>query len=333
MKSYAVRPISTLQYILVISTFQISVGFLSLPRDLAKQAGTDGWLAIPIGWAGATVASLAIVRVMTYNPDGTILDLIKRYMGVWAAKAAAAVFFVYFLILGYDGYIISSLVVKLWLLPTTYVYLLTLLMLIPTFQIGQHGLQVLGRYSEIVALLSLWVPLIYITTLRYAHWLNLLPVFKEGVAPVLSAAKTMVYPMLGIILAFFLYPHLVKKQKAASAIVISNTISCIAYLAITLICFVYYSPDEITDFNNPVITIMKTIEFRFMERVEVPFIAFYLFIFSCIWIPSMYIASYCSAWLLGKGNERRHLAVLCVAIFLSVVFYRPSFMEVERLNN
>lgn len=332
MKSYSVRPVTTLQFVLVISGFQVSVAFLSLPRDLARNAGTDGWIAILIGWAVATVAALVIARVMKYNPDGTILELTQRYMGKRAAQLAAILFWAYFLTLAYDGFITAGLIIKLWLLPSTYIYVITLLLLLPTFQIGQHGLQIIGRYAEMVALLSAWLPIIYIFTLRHARWLNLLPVLKEGWLPVLSSLRFMIFPMLGMVLAFFLYPHLEKKEKAASAIIWSNTASCTVYLAITIICFVYYSPDEMSDFNQPVISIMKSVEFKFMERVEVPFIAFYLFIFSCIWIPAMYICSYCTAWLTGKGTERGHLAVWCAVIFIAIFVYRPRYMDVDRLN-
>lgn len=326
------RPVTMLQFILIISTFQISVAFLSLPRELARHAGTDGWLVIFLGWGLATLASIAIVKVMRYNPNSSILELIQRYIGVWAAKVAAFIFMAYYLLLAYDGYMIASLVIKLWLLPSTYIYILVLLLLIPTFQIAQHGFQAIGRYSEIVTMLSVWIPFIYVSTLSHAHWLYLLPIFKEGWFPVLSSIKFMIYPMLGIGLVLFLYPHLVNKEKALPAMMISNTLTCIVYLGITLICYVYFSPDEIGEYNDPVISIMKSIEFQFIERVEVLFIAFYLFVFSCIWIPSMYLVSKCSASLMGKGQERYHLAVWCVVIEISFFLYRPSFIESAQIN-
>lgn len=327
------RPVSMLQFTLIISAFQISVAFLSLPRELARQAGTDGWIAIFLGWGMATLASVALVKVMKNSPTGSILDLIQRFAGVWASKIAAIIFIAYYLLLAYDGFIIASLVIKLWLLPSTYIYILVLLLLIPTYQIAQHGFQAIGRYCEIVALISIWIPFVYLSTLRHAHWLYLLPVIKEGWLPVLATAKIMFYPLLGIGLVFFIYPHLVKKEKALKAMVISNTLTCLVYLAITLVCYVYYSPDEIGDFNEPVISIMKSIELQFIERIEVPFIAFYLFMFSCIWIPSMHLVSMNSAWLLGKSRERGHLVVWCLAIAVGFFIYRPSFMDAARVNN
>lgn len=328
-----IRQVSMLQFVLIISAFQISVAFLSIPRELARLAGSDGWIAIFFGWGLASAAAVAIVKVMKYSPNSSILELMQKYMGVWGARIAAIVFIAYYLLLAYDGYMIASLVIKLWLLPSTYTYVLVLLMLIPTFQIAQHGFQAIGRYSEIVAMISIWIPFVYLSTLRHAHWLYLLPILKEGWIPVLSSVKTMIYPMLGIGLIFFLYPHLVNKDKALPAVIISNTLTCLVYLGITIICYVYFSPDEIGKFNDPVISIMKSVEFEFIERVEVPFIAVYLFVFSCIWIPSMYIVSSNSAWLLGKGSDRTHLAVWSILMLIGFFFYRPSFFDAAIIND
>ncbi|MGG3281037.1 GerAB/ArcD/ProY family transporter [Paenibacillus solani] len=327
------RPVSTLQFTLMVSAFQISVAFLSLPRELARQAGTDGWIAIFFGWGMATLASVALVKLMKNSPNGSILELIQRYMGVWASKMAAFIFMAYYLLLAYDGFMIASLVMKLWLLPSTYIYVIVLLLLIPTYQIAQHGFQAIGRYCEIVTLISIWIPFVYLSTLRHARWLYLLPVLKEGWLPVLSTVKIIFFPMLGIGLVFFIYPHLVNKEKALKAMVISNTLTCLVYLGITLVCFVYFSPDEIGEFNDPVISIMKSIELQFIERVEVPFIAFYLFVFSCVWIPSMHLVSMNSAWLLGRGGERGSLVVWCFAVAVSFFIYKPSFIDAARVNN
>ncbi|MEK4435968.1 GerAB/ArcD/ProY family transporter [Paenibacillus sp. FSL K6-2862] len=331
MKTY--RPITTLQFILIISTFQISVAFLALPRELARHAGTDGWMTVFLGWGLAMLASMAMVKLMKHSPDNTILELVQRYMGRWAAKLVTLLFMIYFLLLAYDGYAVATLVIKLWLMPTTLIYILAFLLLIPTYQIAQHGFQVIGRYTEIVSMLSMWIPLVYVSTLNRAHWLYLLPLFKEGWLPIFTSIKIMIYPLLGIVLVLFLYPHLVKKEKAMTAMVISNSLTCLAYLGITIICFVYFSPDEIGEYNDPVISILKSIEFQFIERVEVLFIAFYLFIFSCIWIPSMHIVSRCSASLLGKGKDNIHLAVWCIVIQISFFIYRPSFMAAGQINN
>ncbi|MDQ8737051.1 GerAB/ArcD/ProY family transporter [Paenibacillus sp. LHD-38] len=63
------------------------------------------------------------------------------------------------------------------------------------------------RTAELVAVISCWLPFVYLFTLKYTHWLNLLPLFKEGLLPVLSAVKATMYPSLGLAATFILYPY------------------------------------------------------------------------------------------------------------------------------
>ena len=56
---------------------------------------------------------------------------------------------------------------------------------------------------------------------------------------------------------------------------ISDTLTMLGYLFITMICFVYYSPDEIQKYNQPVINMLESIEFKVLERMEMLFIAFF----------------------------------------------------------
>lgn len=327
MKSNGRNSITSLQFIFIISGIQVSVSILSLPRDLAEAAGTDGWMAIPIGFALSVAASFIIVKIMESMPGGTILDLLSRLIGVWAGRCFALLLCVYFLSFMYDSLDRAILITKAWLMPNTPSYMLMFLLLIPTYIISKHGPQVIGRYSEIVFFLSGWIPFIYLFTLKHAHWLYLLPLFKEGLTPVLSAVPAMLYPSLGMVTTFILYPHLKNKEKAFRSLLLSNSLTMLIYFFITIISFIYFSPDEIKLFNEPIVSILKTIEFRFIERIEVPFIAYYLFIFSLAWIPSTYIAAFCISWLFGKKDTILPVQIICIALAVSSYFYLPTFNQ------
>ncbi|MBW7454044.1 endospore germination permease [Paenibacillus sepulcri] len=332
MKSYSDNQISLLQFILIISGIQVSVPILSLPRRLAETAGTDGWISLIIGWALSEVASIAIILVMKNHPDDTLPDLILHYIGTWAGKAIALVLALYFCLLTLDGLARTVLITKSWLLPNTHVYTIMILLLVPAYTIARHGPRILGRYAQIVVLMSLWIPLMYLVTLKNAHWLHLLPILKEGWRPVFSAVQATIYPFLGMAAAFILYPFLRRKEKAVAGILISNTLTLLTYLFVTVICFIHFSPDEITEYNEPVISVLQAIEFTFIERIEVPFIAFYLFIFSLVWIPAMYLTTFCSSWLFGLQDNRSHLRSLCLIIAVGAYFFSPTFKQSNRLE-
>ncbi len=172
--------ITILQFICIISGIQIGVAVLSLPGNLVKAAGTDGWIAIIIGWIIAGVAGTVIVMVMKNGQDETILELISRTLGKWAGKLAALLMACYFVLLTFDGLNRTVLITKTWLLPNTSSFTLMVLMLIPSYAVLNNQIIAVGRYVVVIFLMSLWVPFIYLLPLKNGHLLHLLPVIKEG---------------------------------------------------------------------------------------------------------------------------------------------------------
>jgi hypothetical protein len=143
MNRFAGNEITTMQYICLNSGIQMSVFFLAMPRILAEKAGTDGWIALIIGWIITAAASLIVIQVMKKHPDGTLLDLLTRYLGKWTGKVAAGLFALYLFYYAYTGIAQALLITKAWLLPQTSASTVMLLLLIPTYVIARDGLRML----------------------------------------------------------------------------------------------------------------------------------------------------------------------------------------------
>ncbi|TXK81467.1 endospore germination permease [Paenibacillus sp. N3.4] len=333
MKKYAYNEITFMQYIFLTFGMVVSISFLALPRVLAEKAGVSGWIALILCWAITLAASLIVIQVMKRYPDGTILDLLTRYLGKWAGKAGAILFALYFFFYGYTGLVYTVLITKQWLLPQTSALLLLILLLIPTYVIVRSGLRVLGKFVEMVILISLWIPLVYLLSLKDAHWLHLLPILDVGWKPLLSAISNTIYFHVGFVTTFILYPFLKHKQKAAKGIIISYTLTMLAYLFVTIACFAYFSPDEILAYNEPGINILRSLEFKFIERIEVLFIAFYVIIFSLSWMLPLYLCVFCTSWLFGKEDHRSHLRLLWLFIVVGTYFFMPTYNQSAQMND
>ena len=213
---YTQNQITFMQYIFLIHGVQVGVGLLTLPRELAEKAGTDGWISLIIGWLFSTLASLIIIQVMKNYPNGTIIDLLTHYFGKWFGKIAAFIFILYFAFLGSIIFVREGLFIQFWILPQTDMFILLLLLSIPSYLIVRNNITILGRYAELVFFMTTWMLFFYFTPLKEAHWLHLLPIIKEGWKPILTAAKTTIFSFLGFEIAFFLYPFLQKNKKRPS---------------------------------------------------------------------------------------------------------------------
>lgn len=319
-----------MQFILLINGVQVGVGQLSLPRELAETGGTDGWLALFIGYAASIAASLAIIRIMSRKPDGTLIDLLEHYFGKWAgtvgAFAAAAAFTIFTMEIMFS----AGQMIKSWIMQRTPLYMLIILFSIPSFAIIVKGMRVMSRYSEFVFYMFLPMAVFLFMPLQDGNLLHLFPFLKEGWEPVFKSVRLTALSFSGFEFAFFAYPFLKRKELASIGIVIANTLSLIIYLIITLACFLYFSPDEITVFNQPALNLLKVVELRFVERVEIIFLSVFLIMVSTSWIPYMYGYSYCLNRLVPKLGIMGHTAIMITGLIAIAVATDPSFMLVEK---
>jgi spore germination protein (amino acid permease) len=322
---YAQNQITFMQYIFLIHGVQVGIGLLTLPRELAEKAGTDGWIAIIIGWFFSTLASLIIIQVMKNFPDGTIIDLVTHYFGKWVGKIAALIFVLYFALIGSVIFVREGLFIQYWVLPQTDLVILLFLLSIPSYLIVRNNITILGRYAELVFFMTAWMFIFYFTPLKEAHWLHLLPLIKEGWGPILIAAKTTIFSFLGFEIAFFLYPFLQNKQKASIGIVIANTLTLAIYIIITIVAFVFYSPDEITQYKEPTINLLKIVEYRFLERLEIVFLSLYLFVISTTVLPIFFSTVFTVSQLFGKQDHSKYVVWLLLLNLVYVFFIPQSF--------
>ncbi|WP_027408317.1 endospore germination permease [Anoxybacteroides tepidamans] len=329
MKQHQSNEITIFQYIFFIAGAQIGIGILSLPADLAKGCGTDGWIAIILGGAMSMIASLIIINIMEKHPNDTIFELLPRYFGKWLGKIMTVAFSLYAALAATTVTFTSIHLVQVWILPQTSNYFLMMLLMIPTFLAVRNGVRFLGRYAEIVFYMTLWMPILIAIPLKDGHFLHLLPVLKEGWGPIIKTVRTTILSFLGFELVFLIYPLLREKHLAKKGIVIANLISLTAFVFVTIICFIFYSPYEITHYLWPTLSLLKTIEFPFMERFEIVFLAAYLFVLSTTSFPYLFTAVFGISRML---NRQHHIGLLtvCIAIYIVVsLLYNPPFVDLK----
>lgn len=324
--------ITFMQYIFLIHGVQAGIGLLTLPSELAENAGTDGWISIIIGWFFATLAGLLIIQVMKKYPNGTIIDLITHYFGMWMGKVASLIFCLYFAFLASIIFIRECLFIQFWILPQTSLYILMVLLSIPTYLIVRKNITILARYSELVFFMTIWLVFFYFTPLKEAHWLNLLPIVKEGWGPIFTTVKVTIFSFTGFEIAFFLYPSLREKQKASLGMIIANTLTLLVLLTITIVIFTFFSPDEITQYKEPTISVLKIVEFKFLERIEIVFLSFYIFVISTTVLPFMYSTVFSFSQLLGTKDHSKFVIWYLLLNLVYLIFTPQSFDRNDQLQ-
>ncbi|MET3292841.1 UNVERIFIED_CONTAM: spore germination protein (amino acid permease) [Brevibacillus sp. OAP136] len=329
MKKYE---ISYLQYVFFIVQAQIGVGILTMPSDLAEVASTDGWISIILGWLIAMGVSLMIIQIMKRNPQETIFGLLPRYFGKWLGTAFSLLFILYSLISFTNALFVAVHVTQTWVLPQTANYYLVILFAIPSYMLAANGVGMLGRFAEFISYSMVWMLLLFFFALKQGHLIHLLPILKEGWLPVFKAVPKTILSFLGFEFAFILYPYLQKKERATRGIIIANTVSMLIFLLITLVCYIRFSPDQVVTYIWPTLNLFETLEFSFVERIEIIFSAFYLFVIASSGIPYLFIAVSGISQLLRKQDHRPPLLAFTVAFIVLSFVFNPTFHQVIQLQ-
>ncbi|CAG7600521.1 Spore germination protein YndE [Paenibacillus solanacearum] len=332
MSKNAPNEITVLQFAFMIHGAQLGIGLLSLPKVLAKEAGTDGWISLLMGWAVAVVCSIAIVQLMKRHPGASLFDLLRQYFGKAIGTLLSALLSLYYYFAFFTSFFASVHVYNEELLPRTPVFLLTLLFSLPVFAITRHKLRVVARYAELVFWGSLWLIPLYLYPLRDAIWLNLLPVLQEGWLPVLNGVPTTVYSYLGFETALILYPHLSNKKKAVHGVLLGNTLTMAIYFIVVIVCFTFFSPDAITSYSLPTLKVVKIIEFRFLERIEIIVLIGYLYMLSRLWIIYLYSAVFSTSELLRQKEHRSYLRMFMLGVIVFSFVYSPTMEWIEQMK-
>ncbi|EOQ08969.1 GerAB/ArcD/ProY family transporter [Bacillus cereus] len=315
--------ITNTQYIFIIHGAQMGVGVLQIPRELAEKAGMNGWLSLISGWIFSIAASILIIQVMKKHPKLTLLDLLEFYFGKWVGKGFGLIFFSYFLFLTFVVIQKTILYIQVWIIPRTAEYIMMGLIALPIFIIVRNGIQIVGRYAEFIFFIAIGIILLYIFPLKQSfHLEHLYPLFQDINTPLAHTFSTAI-SFLGFEITFLLYPFLENKSDATKGIILANSITLAILLYITLACFLFFSPDEITQFNEPPLSMLKVIEFRFLERVEIIYLALYLYIVSTTWMPYVFSATYCLYWVDGKQQFQTHLLSI-LFVFIIIFYFSPS---------
>ncbi|MGO4348894.1 endospore germination permease [Paenibacillus sp. MCAF9] len=327
MSKYKRNQITIMQFIFIVHGSQVGTGVFSLPRTLAEKAGTDGWISLLIGYCVNLIASITIIKIFEKYPEDTLPDLLMRLFGKFAGKVMSIPIIAYFAFFAWTILSVTMLFIKQWFLQMTPDYIVMVLLIIPGFFIVGKGLHALGRYAELVFYMTFWMFFLLLIPMGDSNWIHLLPIIKEGWMPIFNGVKATTFSFLGFEIVFLIYPFLQKKHLAVRGIVIANSITLFIYLGVTFICFAYFSPDGITEYNEPLFNLLKMIELHFLERFDMVFLALYLFVISTAWLPYMYGVVFSTNHLLGTKKPTPIVITLFVSIVICTLFLHPSWNQ------
>ncbi|MEH6938442.1 GerAB/ArcD/ProY family transporter, partial [Bacillus sp. JJ664] len=208
-----------------------------------------------------------------------------------------------------------------------------LIFLVPTFQLVSGGIHLIAKYIETIFPFIVFVLLMLLFTLKDMNIYFILPIIKDGWMPIFKTIPTTTMSFLGIEVILIIYPYLKEKEKAIKGVIIANAMSTFTYLFVTLICFVVYSPYEISRIYEPVIDILSVLEFQYIERLDFVLLSLFLLVISKTWVTYLWVGM-CGISELFKLKTYIYILFILFIVFILITYiWIPTFTTTNILIN
>ncbi|PEJ56556.1 hypothetical protein CN692_17115 [Bacillus sp. AFS002410] len=321
--------ITLVQFILLIFGVQVGIGVISLPRVLEQKAGTSGWISLLIGGILSLFISILIVKVREKDPSCSFYTYFTHCFGKVLGTIFSLFFTLFFLGTGFTVLLRSTLFIQSYILQDSSLLILLVVFLIPTYQFVTGGIQIIGKYVEVIFPIVIFFLVMLLFTLKQSNTHFIFPIIKDGWAPIFKAVPSTITSFLGIETIFVLYPYLEEKEKALKGVIIANGMITFLYLYVTIICFVVYSPDEIGKIFEPVLDILSVIEFQYVERLDFILFSLFLMVISKTWIMYIWI----SVTNLAEMFQQKRIDYIFIGLSCVFLIFTTFFIQTFKQND
>lgn len=113
--------------------------------------------------------------------------------------------------------------------------------------------------------------------------------------------------------------------------VVGNSLTFLILLLVTVLSFVNFTKEELIVSLWPTLNLLKLIQFPFLERWEIIFLSFYLYVLLMTVIPYLYHSLFFACHLFRKKDHRPFLLGVLGFWFLISSMYAPSYHGLDQL--
>ncbi|KAB7707354.1 GerAB/ArcD/ProY family transporter [Bacillus aerolatus] len=313
----------------VIASTQLGVGMLGFQRIVAASAGYDAWISVVIAGIATNTVMFLIYKMLKEEAD--LVSIHQQVFGKWLGGMFNLLFVVYF------GYALLTVarsyieVVQVWMFPDLNVFWFTLFFFILVFYVVNSGFRVISGLSFFSIVLPLYLILVFLFILPYTDFRNFLPIYDHSIKEILQATKDLTVITLGYETILVFYPFIKNGQKSEKWAHFGLLFTTFIYLYITFLTFAYFSEEQLKETIWPTLSMLKIVQFPFIERFEyISIVNWYIII-----IPNVCIYLWCASRLLKRtvNIQQRKSVVGLLFILLFLIPQLETRYQVDVLND
>ncbi|SDH09093.1 spore germination protein (amino acid permease) [Alteribacillus persepolensis] len=313
----------------IIHAMQVGVGMLGFQRIIAKSSGYDSW--IPVIIAGVVIS--LVIRMMYYIlkvNHNDVIEVHRNLFGKWLGGLLSLALILYFYMTGVLVLRTYIEVIQVWVFEDLPTWVLTVL------AAGFVYYVIKGGFRTVVGLCvaGVFIPsilfFILLMPLEYADFLNFLPIWKHSLKDILAGAKDTTLTFIGFELLLLFYPFIKHGYRSHKWAQLGHWASVVVYTLLMIVTLAFFSEGQLKITIWPTLTLLKIIEFPFIERFEYLGISLWLIIV----VPNIVTAF----WGASRGLKRlfsikqRYVVLFMVLTLIIVVPPIDNRQAVNTLN-
>ncbi|WP_440602760.1 GerAB/ArcD/ProY family transporter [Bacillus sp. GB_SG_008] len=321
------KSITQKQLFFMIFQSQVASGLLSLPFSVHKHTKSDGWISILI--AGTSIQLLILLLwILLWGFKGkNFYEITVIVFGKYLGKFINFLYIIFFVLVMSLLALRFSNFLKKWILDYTPFSILVLLLIVTGIYIGQNNLRVLARFYTLVTgliILSTALPWFsFLTNIQFAY---LFPIGQSGLRNMVIGAHDAMVAMIGFELMLVILPCVEGTYKQSlKSILLANMMVTLLYVYFTVSCYLIFSPEEIKILPEPVLYILKAVNFQWTERLDLIFLSIWIIPMSTSFVTYLYLSSTGAANMLHKGQRKYPVWYLPLIAFLIGLFFSSEF--------
>ncbi|GGD16353.1 GerAB/ArcD/ProY family transporter [Pontibacillus salipaludis] len=312
--------ISRRQYFFFIIQTLIGVGVLTLPFNLHEVAKQDGWISLLIGGVLIQIVLFIMWGLAKRFPDQHLYEYIPTIVGKVVGGLFNAVLILYSLAVAAVILLLFDEMIRTWLLPRTPYWIISLMFIALGVYLVSGNIKVMARLYVFVSVLLPILVLLLLFAAKDGQWIYLLPIGESGFSSIFDGVYQSSLSLLGYLIVLLLFPYTkgTPKQKLVT-ITFANGFVVSFYFITVLLSFIYFGTVEMKYVSEPVLYMLKAVEFPIISRIDMFFIS--------MWIVS--VATTLCSYLLIASKGMSHVfpklpyerAVLFIGFFLFCIAY------------
>jgi spore germination protein (amino acid permease) len=257
---------------------QTGIAVLRFQGNISKGAGSEAWMSVLVLGLSFQILFIMMLYILKQSTAGDILSFHKDLLGKKLGGALNLVLACYFSLAGVSvvyGYID---LLQVWVFDGIPSWEYALLLCCLIFYLVSGGFRVITGVAFWGVVIPAILLISFFSIANYLEVSYLQPLFDHSLKDHFISAKAAVPLFLGFETVLVYLPFIKNGNKTSKWGHWALLFSTILYTSITFITFMFFAQGKIHHLTWPTLTMIKIIQFPFLERFEFIFIFTWLLV-------------------------------------------------------